>query len=1040
MRPIALGFVAAALLASISAHAGAPGVNEVLKVELPAQLMQRSLDELNLIFPSYSLLRPDEDVERLTAPALNDRVNIFVALDRLLTGSGYTYQVEEGTRNIVLARESPAPAATVSSEITRQPLVKDQPSAPPIVVVRQPLIETTSTENREPSFQWVQTIGLEEIKWSGAATVGELLKSRITNRSAQTRGGANYDTSAFALRGLETAQTLVLINGHRPPPFVINGVSQQPNIDAIPLSIVDHIELGSPAYAASLGGGAVAVINVVYRPNLSNAESSIFYGMASDQSTTSRGADIRFGASWAEDKASFQLAAHVSKETPLLAEDRDYLSRARRMIAANNPQSFVNGTPPNSSTANISADWIVNPMTGERYRPALTTKSGLELQSFRTSVPYGYAGPALDGGAALAANADHWNLSSSPTAQIGGGGKEPLTTGRALKSVIANLSREMANGIRVDVELLSSASKGFAPENGADSTYRLSPSSPANPFNQTIVVTVPAIGADTATMAKLMSWMVAAGVSRRFGKWAGKLEYVNGESRYQYSTAGSLLSGATSAVESGLINVLADPSTWTTDFSSYASDPIWSSPVRAQIGDLTVRLDGPLATLPTGVASIQLALEHRHDRFGGAAGAGTTVGVDAVSGLSNVAGDYGLDGAFINLSVPLMRSNDSAARAPKMEVQLGVRYDRHTVEASGMVDTADGAENVRSRRNLRSTTPIAQFNYRITSDFLLRVSYSQVALPLSADQIIPSSAQTLGQESAAILGLRDPLRGNEPLGSFKLLTGGNPDLDAQRYESWSVGLTTDPLNLRSWNIDVDWTHIHEKNGIGSFPISQENLERPSLVTRAAAGEGDSYAVGAPTEYRGNLLNVTSRRIETLDLSLNLKAATSHFGSFGFFSRATWFLRDNVQALPGAPHEDRLGLINSPRWNALAGLTWQGGRFDLQWMTNYYSGYFLNSARTVDQSLGVAKLDMQIYHNASLGYRFGHANMRLRVMNAFDKETPIGLSTSPFYSFWGDARGRSYWVTLSTDLSTGGYAASRPHNRNISMGSSYKGTL
>jgi hypothetical protein len=989
-----------------------------------------SLERINDLVENIGIFRPDSGVENLPAPALKGRLNVLQALTRLLKNSGYSFRVEKNG-NIIITRSPPQRVADRTQD-GRAPWRARSESAgvDSAEVLHESLVKNGPLKNNFSMVEPVQLLSREDIERSGAANVREALQYRLTNRSAQTHGGAIYDTSSFALRGLGPGQTLVLVNGHRLPTFLIGDVPQQSNLDAIPLSAIHHIELWSAADAAAFGGGASSVINVVLRSDVSAVESALFYDTTSDQRSTDRGADFRMGTVWEEQKSSLQFIGHYARGTPLSVAERDYLTRTRQTMAANNPNFYTGGSLPASSAANVRTVGNWDPVSQSISYPLLTTKSGLKAQSFITRVPPGYAGPASDGGASLIANAGNWNLGPAPTAQTNGGGNEPLVNGQRVVSGIATLSREQADGTRIDLEISASDSRALAAANAADSTFILSPSNASNPFEQTIMVTVPGVGADQETESRLASRMFVGTVSRDFGEWKSKAEYIFGATRYRYTAAGGLLDTAHLAVENGGIELLTDPALWTRDFSGLVSEPTRSESARAKLRDFTVCLDGPLWDLPAGAARVHIAVERQDEQLG------TASRVAVFNPSAGIGGYHGVNAAFANVRLPLI-ADAIAPGFPRLELQLGARYDQHVVEASGTLQGPAENETVEVRKNLSVATPIGKINYRLGEDFLLRATYARGALPPSPAQLVPNMVQTISADTAAILGLRDPLRGGEPLGQFALLTGGSPDLEVQRYQSWSIGMTTDPLGLRMWNINVDWEHITETNGISYFPITQANLDSAPaasfLITRAPVVAGDPEGIGRVTEYRGNLVNVTARQIESLDLTLDVNYVTEHYGIFKFSGRTTRMLRNRVRMFSGNPYEDQLGLINSLRWNALGAVTWSRGQWDLEWMTNYFDGYFLNAAHAVNENLGTAKVGRQIYHNVSLGWGMGRSrrsdredysrddrlfsrlDVRLRVSNVLNASAPIGSEWSPHLSLWGDPRGIAYHVSVSFSL-------------------------
>lgn len=138
----------------------------------------------------------------------------------------------------------------------------------------------------------IQTITREEIEASGKQTVTDLLRNLPTNAG----GGLNDITasnsfssgaSTVSLRGLGSAATLVLLNGRRIAPFGNAdpnfGQSAVVNLDALPLDVVDRIEILKDGASAIYGSEAVAgVVNIILRKDYTGAQIGGFFAQNRD--------------------------------------------------------------------------------------------------------------------------------------------------------------------------------------------------------------------------------------------------------------------------------------------------------------------------------------------------------------------------------------------------------------------------------------------------------------------------------------------------------------------------------------------------------------------------------------------------------------------------------------------------------------------------------------------------------------------------------------------------------------------------------------
>jgi vitamin B12 transporter len=149
-----------------------------------------------------------------------------------------------------------------------------QPTSPPAPVLLDPVV-VTAARMPQPITQVladVTVIGQDEILRSGVQSLAELLQ-RQPGVEVTQNGGPGGTSGAF-LRGANTGQTLVLIDGLRAG----SSSSGMTSLEAIPLDQIDHIEIlrgpASSLYGADAIGGVVQVFTkrtdgATFTPNLS---------------------------------------------------------------------------------------------------------------------------------------------------------------------------------------------------------------------------------------------------------------------------------------------------------------------------------------------------------------------------------------------------------------------------------------------------------------------------------------------------------------------------------------------------------------------------------------------------------------------------------------------------------------------------------------------------------------------------------------------------------------------------------------------------
>ena len=206
-------------------------------------------------------------------------------------------------------------------------------------VVTGSYIPTTETAVQAGASPMIR-IDRKAIEESGANSTAELLqKVTVANAGSvpvsNNALGFTPGASAIALRGLGPEATLVLINGRRvaPYPVGVGGTTAFVDLNTIPLSTVDSIEVLKDGASALYGADAVAgVINLKLRRGMSGSEVLLTYGNTTNKDSSEIVASIATGAS--TPKTSLIVAFNFYRKGAIMDSDRDY-SAAPPFLSAN---------------------------------------------------------------------------------------------------------------------------------------------------------------------------------------------------------------------------------------------------------------------------------------------------------------------------------------------------------------------------------------------------------------------------------------------------------------------------------------------------------------------------------------------------------------------------------------------------------------------------------------------------------------------------------------------------------------------------------
>lgn len=143
------------------------------------------------------------------------------------------------------------------------------------VTVTGSRIKRSTIETAQP----VVRISHQEIEASGAKSVGAILRNfpSVSLTQGGTFGGYQSNGAQhIELRNLGSKRILVLVNGER----WITNFSGSTDLNTIPVSIIDHIEILQNGASALYGSDAIAgVVNIITKKNYNGGEASAYYGI-----------------------------------------------------------------------------------------------------------------------------------------------------------------------------------------------------------------------------------------------------------------------------------------------------------------------------------------------------------------------------------------------------------------------------------------------------------------------------------------------------------------------------------------------------------------------------------------------------------------------------------------------------------------------------------------------------------------------------------------------------------------------------------------
>src|SRR5436190_4280148 len=168
--------------------------------------------------------------------------------------------------------------ATASATMVAQPVVaQDKAEKLETIEVVGSRIKRTDVETSQPVF----VLERQDLQRTGLTSIGDILQHISTNGATLNttfNNGGNGETRV-SLRNLGSNRTLVLVNGRRWPGGAGGGLNGAVDLNTIPVSIVERVEVLKDGAPSIYGSDAIAgVVNITTRQSYDGAEASGYLG------------------------------------------------------------------------------------------------------------------------------------------------------------------------------------------------------------------------------------------------------------------------------------------------------------------------------------------------------------------------------------------------------------------------------------------------------------------------------------------------------------------------------------------------------------------------------------------------------------------------------------------------------------------------------------------------------------------------------------------------------------------------------------------
>ena len=295
-----------------------------------------------------------------------------------------------------------------------------------------------------------------------------------------------------------------------------------------------------------------------------------------------------------------------------------------------------------------------------------------------------------------------------------------------------------------------------------------------------------------------------------------------------------------------------------------------------------------------------------------------------------IAGEIEVEEIFMEMSMPLITGQPMVQ---ELGLTAGYRYSDYTTNGNGVTNSFDAdtyfaglswAPNDEVRFRVNQSVAIRAPN---VFDLYVGINTGLVELsPVNGDGDQCSGANPVATQaqcantglSAAQYGTVDP----SAAGQFNLITGGNPNLVAERGETTTFGVVITPSMIEDLTIAIDYFDIEVTNAIGTVPAQTSydrclttgdpafcnNIQRDTAGTLHLLNEAPGGGLAGISTQN---VNVATDATEGVDVNITYSLDMSDMGSLNFDYAATFLDTNYTIAIPGDDKVECTGAYAGP---------------------------------------------------------------------------------------------------------------------------------
>lgn len=444
-------------------------------------------------------------------------------------------------------------------------------------------------------------------------------------------------------------------------------------------------------------------------------------------------------------------------------------------------------------------------------------------------------------------------------------------------------------------------------------------------------------------------------------------------------------------------------------------------------------LQTDLFTLPAGAVKLLGGVEWRREETRFAPGPAQQQGLGRTAAIVPTSGAYNSKEFFGETSIPVFGGDFTPPLFRNLEINGAVRYVDNSLAGGDLTWTGGGRWSPIKDIEFRGNRTRSIRSPAIVEQFLgVQTAFSTAADPCDSTLISAGSAPAnraancAAAAAAAGFGGLPTFISNVRFATVQGTSSGNPNLDNEIADSWSVGVVLRPRFVPGLTLAADYVDIFIQGIITSLSLTQSMQfcfdSAPSSFPNSFCSNFTRDAAFQVTTFNNNFANLGFQDFNGLQATLEYEREVSDIlGMVGlgddrdlgkivlrnnaFFNRRRDVSGDGTIANtnPAA------GELGDERVNTQTSLTYTKGPFQAFWQWQRLSGYAADVTFTIENQ-NPFKFDDYNLHGASIQYKFTpHFTGRMVVNNVFNNQPPEFLGGGGLAIY--DYVGRSFVLGL-----------------------------